>query len=106
MGFWGVCGPNVDVERRILWEELAGLMSVWEAPWSMGGDFNIVHFPSEQSSELNYSTSMMEFLDFIGGQGLVDIPLVGGQFTWSNNQEDEIWSRIDRFLLSPSWEDH
>jgi hypothetical protein len=70
------------------------------------GDFNIVRFPSEQSSDLNYSTTMMEFLDFIVEQGLVDIPLVGGQFTWSNDQEDEIWSRIDWFLLSPSWEDY
>jgi hypothetical protein len=38
----GVYGPNGDVERRDLWEELAGLMSVWEAPWCIGGDFNIV----------------------------------------------------------------
>jgi hypothetical protein len=73
----GVYGPNVDVERRMLWEELAGLMSVWEAPWCIGGDFNIVRFPSERPSELNYSTAMMEFSDFIADQGLVDIPLVG-----------------------------
>jgi hypothetical protein len=79
---------------------------VWEAPWCIGGDFNIVRFPSERSSDSNYSTAMMEFSDFIAKQGLVDIPLVGGQFTWSNNQEDEIWSRIDRFLLAPSWEDY
>jgi hypothetical protein len=103
--FGGVYGPNGDVERRDLWEELAGLMSVWEAPWCIGGDFNIVRFPSERSSDSNYSTAMMEFSDFIAEQGLVDIPLVGGQFTWSNNQENEIWSRIDHFLLSPSWED-
>jgi endonuclease/exonuclease/phosphatase family metal-dependent hydrolase len=81
-------------------------MSVWEAPWCIGGDFNIVRFPSERSNDSNYSTAMMELSDFIAEQGLVDIPLVGGQFTWSNNQEDEIWSRIDRFLISPSWEDH
>jgi exonuclease III len=102
----GVYGPNLDVERRILWEELAGVMSLWEIPWVIGGDFNIVRFPSERSCGSNYSTAMMEFSDFIAEQGLVDIPLVGGQFTWSNNQEDEIWSRIDRFLISPSWEDH
>jgi exonuclease III len=102
----GVYGPNLDVERRILWEELAGVMSVWEIPWVIGGDFNIVRFPSERSCGSNYSTAMMEFSDFIAEQGLIDIPLVGGQFTWSNNQEDEIWSRIDRFLMSPSWEDH
>jgi len=34
---------------------------------------------------------------------LVDIPLQGGQFTWSNNQ---VWSKIDRFLLSPEWKEH
>jgi hypothetical protein len=37
-------------------------------------------------------------------QNLVDLPLEGGQFTWSNNQEDQIWSRIDKFLVSPEWE--
>jgi hypothetical protein len=36
---------------------------------------------------------------------LVDLPLEDGQFTWSNNQEDQIWSRIDRFLVSPKWEE-
>ena len=99
-------GPNLDVEGRIQWEELAGLMSMWETPWCIGGDFNIVRFPSERSSDSSYSTAMMEFSDFIAKQGLVDILLVRGQFTWSNDQEDESWSRIDRFLISPSWEDH
>jgi endonuclease/exonuclease/phosphatase family metal-dependent hydrolase len=81
-------------------------MVVWEVPWCIDGDFNIVRFPSEHSSDSNLSTGMMDFSDFISEQGLVDIPLAGGQFTWSNNQEDEIWSRIDRFLFSSDWEDH
>jgi exonuclease III len=59
--FGGVYGPNDDVERRILWEELAGLRTVWEVPWCIGGDFNIVRFPSERSSESNISTGMMDF---------------------------------------------
>ena len=75
--FGGVYGPNDDVERRILWEELDGLMVVWEVPWCIGGDFNIVHFPSEHSSDSNLSTSMMDFLDIISEQGLADIPLAG-----------------------------
>jgi hypothetical protein len=35
----------------------------------------------------------------------MDIPLVGGQFMWSNNHENECWSRINRFLLSCDWEE-
>ena len=64
-GGGGVYGPNLEVDRRILWEELAGLMSMWEIPWCIGGDFNIVRFPSECYSDSNYSTAMMDFSDFI-----------------------------------------
>ena len=69
-------------------------------------DFNIVRFPSERSNDSSYSSGMMDFSDFISAQGLMDIPLVGGQFTWLNNKKNEIWSRIDWFLFSPDWEDH
>jgi hypothetical protein len=31
-------------------------------------------------------------------------PLAGGTCTWSNNQENPSWSRLDRFLVSPNWE--
>jgi hypothetical protein len=40
-GGWRVYGPN-DGERRILWDELIGLMSWWELQWCIGGYFNVV----------------------------------------------------------------
>jgi hypothetical protein len=89
--------------RRVLWDELAGLMSWWDMPWCFGGDFNVVRFPSERSGAGGFSAAMEDFSEFIYGQSLVDIPLHGGQFTWSNNR---VWSKIDRFLLSPEWEEH
>jgi hypothetical protein len=33
----------------------------------------------------------------------MDILLIGGKFTWSNNRALQSWPRIDRFLLSPKW---
>jgi hypothetical protein len=33
----------------------------------------------------------------------MDLPLAGGQSTWSNSTS---WSRLDRFLVSPEWEIH
>jgi hypothetical protein len=63
----------------------------------------VVRFSSELSGTGGFSAAMEDFSEFIGGQSLVDIPMHGGQFTWSNNW---VWSKIDRFLLSPEWEEH
>jgi hypothetical protein len=46
----------------------------------------------------------MEFSDFILEQGFMDLPLLGGTFTWYNNWDHSSWSRIDRFIVSPNWE--
>jgi hypothetical protein len=43
---------------------------------------------------------MMKFYDFIFYQGLMDLPLVGGTFTWLINWDLLAWPIIDRFLLS------
>jgi hypothetical protein len=100
--FAGVYGPNVDNDRLVLWNELSGLMERWAVPWCIGGDFNATRFPSERLGNLRYAPSMEEFSRFIFDHGLMDIPLMGGQFTWSNGSS---WSRIDRFLLSSGWEE-
>lgn len=47
--FVGVYGPNNDIDRRMLWVELAGIMSWWEKPWCIGSDFNAIRYPSERS---------------------------------------------------------
>jgi endonuclease/exonuclease/phosphatase family metal-dependent hydrolase len=72
-------------------------------PWCLGGDFNVLRFPNERSGVGDFSAAKEDFSEFIGGQSWVDIPVHGGQFTWSNNR---VWSKIDRFLLSPKWEEH
>ena len=104
--FLGVYGPNADAERFILWEELAGVRSWWGVPWCIGGDFNVVRFPSEKLGGGRFTSAMRIFSDFISEMELIDLPLKEGPFTWSNNQDPPSKSRIDRFLLSSDWEDH
>ncbi len=58
------------------------------------------HFLSERSGDARSSPTMVEFLDFIFEQGLMDIPLVGGSFMWSNNRGHPSWFIIDRSLIS------
>ena len=70
----------------------------------MTRDFNVVHFPSENTGIASFTFAMHAFSDFIMEQGLIDIPLLGGNFTWSNNRERATMSRFDRFLYTSDWE--
>jgi hypothetical protein len=99
--FAGVYGPNRDNLRRRLWEELAGLMSLWDMPWCIGGDFNVTLYHSERSGVVTRRRAVAVFADFIEEQGLMNLPLSGGISTWSNSSS---WSRLDRFLVSTEWD--
>uniref|UniRef100_A0A2N9H0K3 Reverse transcriptase domain-containing protein n=1 Tax=Fagus sylvatica TaxID=28930 RepID=A0A2N9H0K3_FAGSY len=95
-----------EVREVFFEEELSGLLSWWDAPCCIGGDFNVVQFPSEKLGLMSFNSTMHEFNDFISECGLLDIPLEGGLFTWSNNRDVLAMSKIDRFLFSPTWADH
>ena len=75
-------------------------------PWCIGGDFNVVQFPSEQLGADSSSSAMIDFSDFISEHNLIDLSLEGGTFTWSNSRVVASQSRLDRFLLSSDLEEH
>jgi hypothetical protein len=102
--FIGVYGPNANENRRSLWDELVGMMTWWNLPVCIGGDFNVVRFPTERSSGGRLTWAMEDFSNFISENMLVDLPLMGGEFTWSSNRDQPVQSRIDRFLVSVEWE--
>lgn len=45
--FVGVYGPNNNNDRKVLWDELIGIMSLWEKPWCIAGDFNTIRYPRD-----------------------------------------------------------
>ncbi|RVX03321.1 hypothetical protein CK203_019843 [Vitis vinifera] len=73
--FSGLYGPSKGRERRELWEELAAIKGLWNDPWCIAGDFNVVRFPAETSNGRQMSTAMREFSSFIDEFELVDPPL-------------------------------
>ena len=78
-------GPNGDSDRYLLWDELAGLLSWWNMPWCIEGDFNVIRFPSERFEGRRISLAIREFSNFIFERDLMNLPLTGGLCTWSNN---------------------
>ena len=80
----GVYGPNDNILRGQLWDELIGIQQLWEVPWCYTGDFNIVRFPSEWLGGSRLTPTMENFFEFIEELSLIDLPLEGGSYSWSS----------------------
>ncbi|XP_058757405.1 uncharacterized protein LOC131630662 [Vicia villosa] len=95
----------VNSNRRITWKKLVEYSRKFQLGyWCVGGDFNVV---SAQEERVGFAGSrhrkeISQFQDFIAEMKLVDIPTIGGKFTWFNSNGKSM-SRIDRFLLSESF---
>lgn len=77
----------------------------WAVTWCSGGDFNVIRYPHEKKGGRRITPSMEKFSDFINGNELIDLPLVGRKYRWSNNTERAAMSRLDRFLVSREWDE-
>lgn len=62
------------------------------------GDFNEVHYESERFGSIFHRNLANIFNNFIFQTGLVDNPLGGYSFTWSDKSAGEM-SKPDRFLI-------
>jgi hypothetical protein len=70
----------------------------------VGSDFNILRYSSEKNKNFvgNKFTDLFNWI--INTNEMRDVTLNGGTFTWSNNHADPSLERLDRILISSSWE--
>ena len=102
--FTGVYGPVERNKSELFWEELGAVKGLWEGPWCIGGDFNMVISPNERNRGGRFSHSMRRFSEVLNELGLRDLPLHGGPFTWRGGLNNQCMSRLDRFLVTADWE--
>ncbi|RVX21004.1 hypothetical protein CK203_002724 [Vitis vinifera] len=77
--FSGVYGPTMKRYREFFWEKLGVIRGLWNDPWCIGGDFNVIRFPSERSRDGRVSSSMRRFSEVIDDLDLRDLPLRGAR---------------------------
>ena len=99
-------GPTVKVARKDFLNELGAIRGLWNEPWCVAGDFNMIRFPSERSREGRMSPTMRRFSEVVEELELRDLLLQGGLFTWCGGLNNRLKSRIDRFFISEDWEAH
>lgn len=67
------------------------------------GDFNVCRYENERHNCVTRSRAMRGFSEIIQDLGIIDLPLQGAYYTWSRGEDLYQASRIDRFLISPEW---
>ena len=88
MGVCNVYASCVEAERKLLWDEIVNAMSSFSIPWILGGDFNSVLDESERKGVCDCRGSIRSFRDFLSRALVVDLPLHGLTFTWTNSREE------------------
>ncbi|GJR79308.1 transposon TX1 uncharacterized 149 kDa protein [Tanacetum coccineum] len=91
------------VDRRSLWRLLRNHEVGMEGLWILAGDWNDILNIEERLGQYCVDASMRDFQSFVNNCNLVDIPMSGANFTWSNGQSNLSMSRLDRFLISSDW---
>jgi hypothetical protein len=90
--------------RNQFWKELMNIRSISDAPWFIGGDFNMVRTRQERKGNtFNHSISR-KFNSFISSHMLIDLRPKDRLYTWSNLRDNPSFTCLDRFFCSVTWE--
>uniref|UniRef100_A0A1U7WFH7 Uncharacterized protein LOC104228034 n=1 Tax=Nicotiana sylvestris TaxID=4096 RepID=A0A1U7WFH7_NICSY len=91
------------IERIELWDSLYEMARDMDAPWLVGGDFNVIWDEEEKFGGLPVSLNEIDdFRHCVNTCNLFDLVFKGSIFTWWNGraEEDCIFKRLDRCLAN------
>jgi hypothetical protein len=86
--------------------ELAHIIQKTRVPIMITGDFNLTRRASDKNKPGGFNKWSVLFNSIIAQGELMEIPLSGRRYTWSNNHEDPTFELLDRVLVSPTWEEN
>ncbi|XP_039043460.1 uncharacterized protein LOC120182600, partial [Hibiscus syriacus] len=102
-----VYGPSVEADKEEFFRDFLCAVQSINLPVCLGGDFNAYLDPEEKCGFTQNWHSMDLLRSFIQSSNLMDLPLVGGRFTWSNNRESTTWfPNVIQKMLPKSLSDH
>ncbi|GAU48228.1 hypothetical protein TSUD_184080 [Trifolium subterraneum] len=94
--------------KHKLWQDLLDFkLKNDNGEWCLGGDFNVISNIGErhERGSVGSHSERREFSAFMEAFEVIDIPVLGKQFTWFNS-DCSAMSRLDHFLLSDGFIHH
>ena len=90
-----IYGPCQDDRRQYFIQWLQDIDMPIDTKWMIMGDFNYIRYPHNRNIQGGNTSDMLQFNEAINSLGLVEIPLKGRSFTWSNMQDAPLLQKLD-----------
>ena len=98
-----VYGPCRGQERDEFVQWLHDLTIPFHENWLLLGDFNFIRSVENRNRDGADMNDIFIFNEIISYLGLMELPLKGRTFTWSNMQEQPLLEQLDWFFTSCQW---
>lgn len=98
-----VYGPCQGQLRDDFVQWLYNLNIPFEEHWLLIGDFNFIRTLDNRNLPGGDINDIFLFNEIIGHLGLLELPLKGRSYTWSNMQENHLLEQLDWFFTSSNW---
>ena len=98
-----VYGPCSGIERENFVAWLFHLDIPDDALWLLLGDFNFYRYSDSRNRPGTNLSDIALFNEIISFLGLIELPIKGRSFTWSNMQAEPLLVQLDWFFTSAAW---
>jgi exonuclease III len=98
-----VYGPCLEPARTAFINWLRNLDILDDLNWILMGDFNFYRYMDNRNKSGGNFHDTQIFNEVIDHLGLVELPLKGRAFTWSNMQSNPLLEQLDWFFTSANW---
>jgi hypothetical protein len=98
-----IYAPCTHDGKRSFLEWFKGIQMPEQNEWIIVGDFNLIRKPEDRNKEGGDTNEMFLFNEAIDTLDLVELPLHGRQYTWTNKQPSPLLERLDWFFTNNVW---
>lgn len=92
--------PNDERDRGSFFADLGVVLDAHVGAYIIGGDFNATLNDGERKETGSNPEGDANFKQFVENHTLVDLPMVGGEYTWHSTRNGGLWSKIDRWVMN------
>ena len=98
-----IYGPCQDEARAEFIDWFQNIVIPDDQNWLIVGDFNYIRYTINRNREGGNVNDMLAFNEAISALALVEIPIKGREYTWSNMQNAPLLEKLDWVFSSESW---